>query len=107
MTAGGLVVMQIKEAVLECGTDTADRLTDEELAGILQCLPTAEDRQRLRMAPANHAEVGTAEQFMLAMMAIPHVRPRVTPISVHVAFQSMSQSSVWPLPVSSSQDLLW
>lgn len=67
--------LQIKEAVLHCGTENADTLADEELAGILQCLPTAEDQDRLRGAPADTAELGTAEQFMLALMSVPHVRP--------------------------------
>lgn len=64
---------QIKEAVLQCGTDGEDSLTDEELAGLLLCLPNAEDVQRLKAAPKDTAQLGMAEQFMLAMMSIPQV----------------------------------
>lgn len=67
------MALQIKEAVLQCGTDGEDSLTDEELGGLLLCLPNAEDVQRLRGAPKDVAQLGMAEQFMLAMMSIPQV----------------------------------
>ncbi len=65
--------VQIKEAVLQCGTEGEDSLTDEELGGLLLCLPYAEDVQRLKGAPTDTAQLGMAEQFMLAMMSIPQV----------------------------------
>ncbi|BDA49172.1 probable disheveled-associated activator of morphogenesis 1 at N-terminal half [Coccomyxa sp. Obi] len=72
-----LTPAQIKEAVLQCGTDGEDSLTDEELAGLLLCLPNAEDVQRLKGAPTDTAQLGMAEQFMLAMMSIPQVEQRL------------------------------
>ena len=65
--------MQIKEAVLQCGTDGEDSLSDDELAGMLQCLPNEDDVKRLGAAPKDVAQLGEAEQFMLAMMSIPQV----------------------------------
>ncbi|CAL8464050.1 g3585 [Coccomyxa elongata] len=72
-----LTPAQIKEAVLQCGTDGEESLTDEELAGLLLCLPNAEDMQRLKGAPKDIAQLGMAEQFMLAMMSIPQVEQRL------------------------------
>lgn len=76
-----VVHAQIKEAVLQCGTDGEDSLTDEELTGLLQCLPNAEDVQRLRAAPKDLivGQLGVAEQFMLAMLSIPQVRSIQSP----------------------------
>ncbi len=85
------MAVQIKEAVLQCGTDSEDCLADDELAGLLQCLPTVEDVQRLRAAPKDTAQLGEAEQFMLAMMSIPQVGLR--PFSCIPSILALASSS--------------
>lgn len=64
--------VQVKEAILgmakgECA------LSAEDIAGLLKCLPSADERDMLQRHAARYAELGMAEQFMLTMMSIPQV----------------------------------
>ena len=48
-------------------------LSTEDIAGLLRCLPSADEREMLQRHSARYAELGMAEQFMLSMMSIPQV----------------------------------
>ena len=48
-------------------------LSTEDIAGLLRCLPSPEERDMLERHAARCAELGMAEQFMLAMMSISQV----------------------------------
>lgn len=86
--------MQIKEAVLQCGTDSEDSLSDDELAGMLQCLPNEEDMKRLSAAPKDVKQLGAAEQFMLAMLSIPQVSLAQILLADLTPIQSPTSSTV-------------
>lgn len=48
-------------------------LSTEDIAGLLRCLPSADEREMLQRHSARYAELGMAEQFMLSMMSISQV----------------------------------
>lgn len=67
---------QIKDAILPVDdrARTTRDLTEDELTGLLQAIPTADECKLLSAYCGDARNLGEVEQFMLAMMAIPQVR---------------------------------
>ncbi|KAK9814344.1 hypothetical protein WJX72_004222 [[Myrmecia] bisecta] len=67
-------VPKIKQAIL-CASGNAPEgtrlLTDEEIVGLLQCLPTPDEAKMLQKHSVEAASLGSVEQFMLEVMGIP------------------------------------
>ena len=105
--------MQVKEAIL--GMTKGDcALNAEDIAGLLKCLPSADERDMLQRHAARYAELGMAEQFMLSMMSISQVYLSLLPVATPahcmqevasclafsghwwLSFPSLVKSVAWP-----------
>ena len=72
--------MQVKESILGM-TKGECALSAEDIAGLLKCLPSTDERDMLQRHAARYAELGMAEQFMLTMMSISQVWLSLLPVA--------------------------
>jgi hypothetical protein len=69
------VAVQIKAAILrqEEHAEHIRKFTEDELSGLLQSIPTVDERKTLSAYHGDITHLGDVEQFMLEMMSIPQV----------------------------------
>jgi hypothetical protein len=69
---------QVKDFILGTGGSGGPAMfTDDELASLLECLPSQEEAEMLAPHAAEAAQLGVAENFLLAMLSIPQARARM------------------------------
>ncbi|GAB4820268.1 hypothetical protein N2152v2_007314 [Parachlorella kessleri] len=86
-----LTPWQVKESVLKLlGEDfpTARDLADEEIASLLPCLPTQDEEALLKSYKGHLEDLGVVERFMLEMLEIPSVGPRLEALRFAAQFNS-------------------
>ena len=67
-----LARLQVKDFILGTGGSGGPMLfSDDELATLVECLPTAEEAELLGSHAKDAANLGIAENFLLAMLTIP------------------------------------
>jgi hypothetical protein len=66
---------QIKATILspDGQTESSRRFTEDELTGLLQAIPTGDERKALSTYHGDVRNLGDVEQFMLEMMTVPQV----------------------------------
>ena len=65
---------QVKDFILGTGGSGGPAMfTDDELTTLAECMPTKDEADLMREHAAEAAELGIAENFLLAMLSIPQV----------------------------------